>query len=130
MLETALPQSDTPQFTDKHRELLDQVLDKWSLNILDALCGNPLRFNELRRAIPVITQKSLTTALRRLERNGMIERVITSTRPIAVEYRITPLGRTLQELIDALLNWSTVALPEVEQARAHYDDRFDSGDLP
>lgn len=51
-----------------HRELLDQVLDKWSLSVLDELCERPCRFNELRRAIPQVTQKSLTATLRRLER--------------------------------------------------------------
>jgi DNA-binding HxlR family transcriptional regulator len=56
------------------------------------------------------------------ERNGMVERIITNTRPIAVEYRITPLGRSLQELIDALLYWTTVTLPDVERARARFDD--------
>jgi DNA-binding HxlR family transcriptional regulator len=113
---------ETAQLTEQHRELLDQVLDKWSLQVLDALCERPLRFNDLRRAIPVVTQKSLTATLRRLERNGMAERVITSTRPVAVEYRITPLGRSLQELIDALLHWTTVTLPDVERARARFDD--------
>ena len=110
-----------PQLTEQHRELLDQVLDKWSLQILDALCGRPSRFNELRRAIPV-TQKSLTATLRRLERNGMVERVVTSTRPVAVEYRITPLGTSLQDLIDALLQWATATLPDVERARTRFDD--------
>ena len=114
---------ETAQLTEQHRELLDQVLDKWSLQVLDALCERPLRFNDLRRAIPVVTQKSLTATLRRLERNGMVERVITSTRPVAVEYRITPLGRSLQELIDALLYWTTVTLPDVERARARFDDQ-------
>lgn len=114
---------DAPQLTSQHRELLDQMLDKWSLQIMEALCEHPLRFNELRRAIPVVTQKSLTSALRRLERNGMVERVVTHTRPIAVEYRISPIGRTLQGLIDALLGWTTANLPEVEQARAHFDDQ-------
>ncbi|MCT2581527.1 winged helix-turn-helix transcriptional regulator [Actinophytocola gossypii] len=108
--------------TEQHRELLDQVLDKWSLQILEALCGSPLRFNELRRAIPLVTQKSLTAALRRLERNGMVERVVTGTRPVAVEYRITPLGDSLQDLIDALLHWTTETLPAVERARASFDD--------
>ncbi|RDI48176.1 winged helix-turn-helix transcriptional regulator [Nocardia mexicana] len=122
MQETAPPHSDAPQLTERHRELLDQVLDKWSLQVLDALCERPLRFNELRRAIPVVTQKPLTAALRRLERNGMIERVVTSTRPVAVEYRVSKLGRTLQDLIDALLHWTTVTLPEVERARARFDD--------
>ncbi len=105
------------------------MMDKWSLQVLDALCENPLRFNELRRAIPVVTQKSLTATLRRLERNGMVERVVTSTRPVAVEYRVAALGRTLQDLIDALLHWSTVALPEVEVARARFDEREAAGGL-
>ncbi|MBB3675467.1 winged helix-turn-helix transcriptional regulator [Modestobacter versicolor] len=104
-----------------HRELLDQVLDKWSLQVLDELCERPLRFNELRRALPVVTQKSLTAALRRLERNGMVERVVTSSRPIAVEYRIAPLGRTLQDLVDALFLWSMENMADVERARARYD---------
>jgi DNA-binding HxlR family transcriptional regulator len=121
MAETAPPRPDSPQLTEQHRELLDQVLDKWSLQVLDALCGRPLRFNELRRAIPVVTQKSLTATLRRLERNGMVERIITNTRPVAVEYRIAPLGKSLQGLIDALLHWTTVALPDVERARARFD---------
>jgi DNA-binding HxlR family transcriptional regulator len=122
MQETAPPRSDSPQLTEQHRELLDQVLDKWSLQVLDALCERPLRFNDLRRAIPVVTQKSLTATLRRLERNGMVERIIMSTRPVAVEYRITPVGRSLQELIDALLHWTTVTLPDVERARTRFDD--------
>jgi DNA-binding HxlR family transcriptional regulator len=109
------------QLDGVHRELLDQVLDKWSLQVLDTLCERPRRFNELRRAIPVVTQKSLTATLRRLERNGMVERVVVSTRPVAVEYHIAPLGRTLQDLIDALLRWATANLPEVERARERFD---------
>lgn len=124
MQETAPPHLDSPQLTDKHRELLDHVLDKWSLQILDALCEQgTLRFNELRRTIPAVTQKSLTAALRRLERNGMIERVVTSTRPVAVEYRLTHLGHSLQDLIDALLRWTTTTLPDVERARSRFDDQ-------
>jgi DNA-binding HxlR family transcriptional regulator len=53
----------------------------------------------------------------------MVERIVTSTRPVAVEYRITPLGRSLQDLIDALLLWTTVRLPDVERARARFDDQ-------
>lgn len=104
-----------------HRELLDQVLDKWSLQVLDELCEQPLRFNELRRAVPVVTQKSLTATLRRLERNGMVDRVIVSSRPIAVEYRISTLGRSIQDLIDALFHWSAENMPDVERARARFD---------
>jgi DNA-binding HxlR family transcriptional regulator len=51
----------------------------------------------------------------------MVERVIVATRPIAVEYRITPLGTTLPDLIDALLSWSTVTMADVERARVRFD---------
>lgn len=113
---------NSPVITGAHRELLDQLLDKWSLHVLDQLCEHgALRFNALRRAIPTITQKSLTTTLRRLERNGMIERVVVSDRPIAVEYRIAPVGQGLQDLIDALLLWTTAHLPAVERARQRFD---------
>ncbi|GHE50395.1 HxlR family transcriptional regulator [Streptomyces cellulosae] len=105
-----------------HRELLDQVLDKWSLNVLNELCERPCRFNDLRRAVPAVTQKSLTATLRRLERNGIVEREVVSSRPVAVEYRITPLGKTMRRPVDVLLEWATVHMPEIEQARRAFDD--------
>jgi len=119
--DAALLEVDAP-----HRELLDQVLDKWSLRVLDSLCGRPMRFNELRREIPAVGQKSLTATLRRLERNGMVERVVIDTRPLAVEYRIAAIGNTLNELIDSLLRWTTMNLAEVERARERFDEETDA----
>ncbi|WFE30388.1 helix-turn-helix domain-containing protein [Solwaraspora sp. WMMD791] len=121
MPETTPVHPDSP-LSAEQRELLDQVLDKWSLRVLETLCERPLRFNELRRAIPAVTQKSLTATLRRLERNGMVERVVTGTRPLAVEYRVAPLGKTLQDLVDALFGWTAANYAEVERARRRYDD--------
>lgn len=108
-----------------HRELLDQVLDKWSLAVLNQLCEQPSRFNALRRAIPTVTQKSLTATLRKLERNGIVERVLLSSRPVAVEYRITPLGKTLRPPIDAILEWATAHMPDIERAREAFDSAED-----
>ena len=123
MKDTASLDPDLLQVDAPHRELLDQVLDKWSLQVLDVLCGRPLRFNELRRAIPAVGQKSLTATLRRLERNGMVERVIVNTRPLGVEYRVAPIGDSLNELVDALLRWTTLNMPEVERARERFDEQ-------
>lgn len=109
------------EITELQRELLGQVLDTWSVHVLERLCDSPLRFNGLRRAIPAVTQKSLTATLRRLERNGIVERVVTSSRPIAVEYRITQLGKTLREPIDALLDWTSAHLSDVAAARERFD---------
>lgn len=112
-----------------HRELLDQVLDRWSLSVLNELCERPSRFNALRRAIPRVSQKSLTATLRRLERNGVVEREIVSSRPVAVIYRITPLGKTLRDPIDALLAWADDHLSEIERAREVFDDSLDGVQL-
>ena len=104
------------------RTLLDQIADK-SVLILAALCDGPLRFNALRRSLDVITQKALTQSLRRLERNGIVARRVITASPVAVEYRITPLGRTLEQLFQALHAWTVDYLPEVERARQEYDRR-------
>ncbi|MFD7292838.1 winged helix-turn-helix transcriptional regulator [Streptomyces sp. NPDC059897] len=120
-MDTAPAPDDELRVTAPHRELLDQVLDKWSLSVLNELCERPCRFNELRRAIPAVTQKSLTATLRRLERNGIVERELLSSRPVAVEYRITPLGKTLRRPIDVLLDWATTRMPEIESARRAFD---------
>ncbi|PZF13281.1 transcriptional regulator [Curtobacterium sp. MCLR17_034] len=103
------------------RELLDQLLDKWGQLILTLLCQESRRFNELKRDLEGVTQKSLTQALRRLERNGLVERHVLEQRPIAVEYRITPLGRTLDKPFLALLSWTAEHLDEVEERRQAYD---------
>lgn len=113
--------ADRLDITAAHREVLGQVLDKWSVLVLEELCERPRRFNQLRRLIPV-TQKSLTATLRRLERSGIVERIVISDRPVAIEYRITALGKTLRDPIDAILRWSDDHLEEIERARARFDD--------
>jgi DNA-binding HxlR family transcriptional regulator len=112
---------ETGALDGARRALLDQILDKWSLLILAALCHQPLRFSELRRHLDGITQKSLSQALRRLERNGIVQRRVSPGPPVAVEYRITPLGRTLEEPFAALRAWTGASLSEVESARDRYD---------
>ncbi|WP_018785809.1 helix-turn-helix domain-containing protein [Micromonospora sp. CNB394] len=121
MRDTTTAPAEEMRIDAPHRELLDQVLDKWSLSVLNELCERPCRFNELRRAVPKVTQKSLTATLRRLERNGIIERHVVATRPIAVEYRITRLGKTLRAPVDALLEWADTYLPQIEHARKAFD---------
>lgn len=118
---------DPSAIVGPHRELLDQLLDKWGQLILTVLCHEPRRFNELKRTLDGITQKSLAQALRRLERNGLVERCVLQQRPIAVEYRITPLGRTLEEPFLALCAWTADHLDEVEDRRAAYDEAEDDG---
>ncbi len=105
------------------RLLLDQIADKWSVLILAALCDGPLRFNAIKRRLEGITQKALTQSLRRLERNGIVARRVIVASPVAVEYRVTPLGRTLKQPFQALHAWTVDHLPDVEEARQAFDGR-------
>ncbi|MDB5785296.1 helix-turn-helix domain-containing protein [Caballeronia mineralivorans] len=105
------------------RLMLDQMADKWSMLILASLRDGPLRFNAIKRRIDGVTQKALTQCLRRLERNGIVERRVRTTSPISVEYEITTLGRSLDHPFQALYLWTLEHLSEVERARARYDER-------
>lgn len=106
------------------RVILDQIADKWSILIMAALCRGPMRFNALRREVEGITQKSLTQALRRLERSGIIKRVVIPVSPVAVEYSVTELGETLVEPFQALFRWAGTQKDKIEEAQRRFDDGY------
>jgi len=104
-----------------NRVLIEEIADKWTLLVVAALSRGPARFNQLKRALEPVTQKSLTQTLRRLERSGMVSRTVLDTSPVAVEYAISPLGRTLGGPFSALYRWAVAYRDEVEEARRRFD---------
>jgi len=83
---------------------------RWKLVILFHLFGgNVLRFSDLQRAIPGISQKMLTQQLRQLEKDGMVRRVVYQQVPPKVEYMLTDWGQALCPALDTLLNWASSA---------------------
>jgi DNA-binding HxlR family transcriptional regulator len=103
------------------RPILDQISDKWSMMIITVLDERPLRFNAIKHRLEGVTQKALTQTLRRLERNGLVDRRVIPTSPVAVEYAITPLGRSLQPAFASLYGWIMGHLPEIERAQRRFD---------
>lgn len=103
------------------RPVLEQIAHKWSILVLTFLCEEPKRFNALKRRLDGITQKALTETLRRLERNGLVDRCVTTTSPIAVVYSITPLGRTLQAPFLSLYDWAVNHQTDLQAAQARFD---------
>jgi DNA-binding HxlR family transcriptional regulator len=106
------------------REVLARIGDKWSVYVLHVLGDTrTLRFNELRSQVDGISQRMLTVTLRGLERDGIVARTVYPEVPPRVEYRLTPLGKTLRQLVRGLVAWSGAHLEEVDAARAAYDAR-------
>jgi len=73
--------------------------------ILWHLRGRIRRFSELRRLIPGVTQKMLTSQLRQLEQQGLIERKVYAQVPPKVEYSITDYGKTLSPVLESMCKW-------------------------
>ncbi len=105
------------------RPILDQISNKWSILVLTFICEKPQRFNAIKRRLHGITQKALTETLRRMERHGMLARRVIPVSPVAVEYSITPLGRTLQGPFTALYEWAVSHQPDIEKAKEVFDSR-------
>jgi len=85
---------------------LDVIGGKWKPLIIWFLRKRVLRFSDLRRSIPGITDVMLTKQLRELEQDGVIKRKIYTQVPPKVEYSLTPLGKTIIPLLDALCDWA------------------------
>ena len=101
--------------------VLKMLEGRWKLVILFHLFGGRvLRFSELERAIPGISQKMLIQQLRQLEEDGIVARVVYPQVPPRVEYMLTEWGQSLCPVLDALLNWAA-ARPPGEQAGASGD---------
>lgn len=113
---------ELPLDVDATRPILEQIANKWSVLILSVLCTQPARFNDLKRRLEGITHKSLSDALKRLERDGLISREILPTQPIGVEYTITPLGASLRDPFAALYNWSLRNREKMASAQLAYDE--------
>jgi len=109
-----LPKSKAKEYTPvtaaQDVEQAFKVLEgRWKLLILFHLFGGKiLRFSELERAIPAISQKMLIQQLRQLENDAMVRRIVHHQVPPKVEYALTDWGQALCPALDALLKWAAL----------------------
>lgn len=78
---------------------------KWKCVVLFHLLDGTMRFNEIRRQIPGVTQRMLTNQLRELEQDGLIIRKVYAQVPPEVEYSLSDMGRGLEPILMALKVW-------------------------
>lgn len=91
------------------RNILSKLCDKWSLLVIYTLnktVKSAIRFKELQRDIPDISQKMLTVTLRTLEDDGYVTRTVYPEVPPRVEYALTPRTHSLLPHINALIEWA------------------------
>lgn len=105
-----MPEGQAPNSLDRTfptRIILALVGDKWTTVVLYCLSLREVRrFNELQRQIPDISKKMLVQTLRRLERDGLVERIVYAQVPPKTEYRLTEDGHRLREPIARLCRWA------------------------
>lgn len=100
------------------QEVLDLIADKWTALVIYTLAGRTMRHGEMRKAIGGVSQKMLTQTLRKLERDGLVQRTVFPVVPPHVEYALTPLGMSLLEPLKTLCRWAEDHLGEMMDARA------------
>ncbi|OLL99285.1 putative Redox-sensing transcriptional regulator QorR [Pseudonocardia sp. Ae406_Ps2] len=99
------------------RQTLDRVGDKWSLLIIAVLQSGPLRYTDLQRQVPGISQRMLTLTLRQLHQDGLITRTAYAEVPPRVEYALAPLGHGLHEIVTSLIGWAADHHDEIRANR-------------
>jgi DNA-binding HxlR family transcriptional regulator len=104
-------------------QVLARVGDKWSMPIMMMLRNGPLRFGEIRRLLPAVSQRILTLSLRSLERDGLVSRTEFNTKPPRVDYALTELGHSLRESMTSLGTWAHGNIDAIEHARENFDQR-------
>jgi DNA-binding HxlR family transcriptional regulator len=105
------------------QEVLGRLGDKWVPLVLVALRHGPRRHGELARALAGARQKVLTQALRGLERDGLVTRSVTPGVPVRVDYALTPLGRSLLDVVDVVSRWADEHVPALHDARRGHSAR-------
>ncbi len=94
------------QVCGRYARAADLLGKRWSVTVVAVLSDGTSRFNGIRHAVPGISPKLLAERLRELEAAGIVERRVVATSPVSVEYVLTPKGRALRDVVDALQQWA------------------------
>ena len=96
------------------RNVLSRMMDKWTLLALYTLeQQGTMRFNDLRRYIPDVSQKMLTVTLKSMEADGLVSRKVIPAVPVKVEYTLTDRALSVMPMLDLLLGWSLEHFGEI-----------------
>lgn len=92
---------------------MDFIGGKWKMVILYHLKDGAQRYNMLRKAMPTVTERTLSIQLKQLEQDGIVQRsVYTAKPPLKVEYALTDFGQTLVPMLEIISAWGAAVAAE------------------
>jgi DNA-binding HxlR family transcriptional regulator len=91
---------------------------RWKPAILCRLRHGTMRYGELKKDIDGISERMLVAQLRELEVDGLVERIVYAEVPPRVEYRMTPMGKSIESVLDAMSNWGDMHRIQKPKSRA------------
>lgn len=107
------------------RNVLARISSKWALAVLYTLNSNggPMRFKDIEKANPDISQKMLTSTLRGLEADGLVSRTVYPEMPPRVEYALTLRGQSFMPVMRQLMDWAYNNLHDILSDRESYTQK-------
>ncbi len=109
--------------------IFDVIGDRWKVKIVESLLQGTQRFGELRKSVGDITQKVLTSNLRKLEERGVLIRKVYAQIPPKVEYKLTAMGKKLKPIIDSMLEWGNEYAAKMGNiSKKLFDDKEEAND--
>lgn len=90
----------------RYHAAIELIGRRWNGVILQNLLGGPLRFSQLRERIPGVTDAMLSQRLKELENAAIVNREVSTGRPIEIRYGLTPVGQELGPVLTAVATWS------------------------
>jgi DNA-binding HxlR family transcriptional regulator len=116
--------SDAMHFRElalQSRDAIELLANRWRITILHILREGPLRTRDIQTAIPEVSPKMMTQALRGMERDGLLVREVHSTGTRHVEYRLTRMGTSLIPPLQELCRWGKANTKMRDRARERFD---------
>ena len=93
-------------FCPRFRSAVELIGRRWTGAIVRAMLAGSTRFGEIRTTVPDLTDRLLSERLKELEREGIVERVVTPSTPVRIEYVLTDKGRDLAAIVHAVADWA------------------------
>lgn len=115
-------QQDFTPFCPLYRQAIELIGRKWTGAIIRALLAGASQFSEFSSVIPGVSDRLISVRLKELETHGVVERIVIPDKPVRIQYRLTPKGEALGEVVVAVSEWAQEWMPADQPLTANETD--------